>query len=285
VLGVLVVGWGGGKLLSDKQWKRYARNAPNFSIELRPKVRKGDQLPWAMVEKAARVGNNARLYARITSPFAGEGELIKPRRKDEGHGYMGWGLSSSGGGRGMRLMALDAKAVAAAAPGPRTTAFDIEIEIRETRGENQPVLAKWTERMTAPLELVSADAKTVEIIDDPSLRPAMEKALSVRSVGYRRNDQNHISLEVDIKNPPAPIAYKLFIRTPEGREESMSSINAAGSTGWYTGGWTKQRITSPTVDVIFRPSAEVARNTVGMTRMWNGEIVIKNVPFKLSGAN
>lgn len=32
------------------------------------------------------------------------------------------------------------------------------------------------------------------------------------------------------------------------------------------------------VDVVLSPDAQTARETVGMTQYWDGEIIIKNVP-------
>ena len=55
------------------------------------------------------------------------------------------------------------------------------------------------------------------------------------------------------------------------------TFNSAGSS--YSGvngrveGFTARRI-----DLILRPSIEAARNTIDVTRMWNGEVVLKGLP-------
>jgi len=108
----------------------------------------------------------------------------------------------------------------------------------------------------------------------------VEKSLKVESLQYQSADFEYLSLNLQVDNPPLPLAYDIFMRLPGGKEEKLAGITLTGSTGYGTGGHPKKHVTAQKVDLVFRPSVELARNTVTMTRMWNGEVILKDVPLK-----
>jgi hypothetical protein len=88
-----------------------------------------------------------------------------------------------------------------------------------------------------------------------------------------------VNLSLDFQNPPVPLAHKIFLRDPSGREWPITGIyvQAGGQHGWGTGGQAKG-FTANVVDVIFRPDAKTALNTIDMHEYWSGEFTIPNVP-------
>jgi hypothetical protein len=53
--------------LTDEQWAKYASQAPDFQISFRPRVRRGDRLPYHTREGPSRVGRSSPLIARVNN--------------------------------------------------------------------------------------------------------------------------------------------------------------------------------------------------------------------------
>lgn len=268
-------------LATDAQWARYARQAPNLMVTLRPQVRRGDKLPARISAGAARVGGKSRLAIRVQNP-AGHGDLIKPHDpKRSGFSYTVFGLSSGGGSSSSHVIELDRAAAATAPLGPREASLRAKITVREGWKENKPVLAAWEEEFKAGWELVAADAETIVLNNDESERAAVEKGTTVKFVGSRSpNARDYVNVEMDFKHLRVPLAHDIVLRDAGGREWKVTSINVSpGNMGYSTGGEAKD-LDAATVDVIFRPSPAAARQTVHMTELWNHEFVVKNVPVQ-----
>jgi hypothetical protein len=96
---------------------------------------------------------------------------------------------------------------------------------------------------------------------------------------------NNIQVTVDLKTPPASLAYKIVLRSGQREWPVNSNLQqpAGKSTTWSMGGQVKD-FDANTVDVIFHPDLKVAMDTVDLTDYWNGEIVVKGVKVVRSGA-
>jgi predicted nucleic acid-binding Zn ribbon protein len=263
--------------LTDAQWQRYARQAPSLWMDLRAKVRRGDNLPARIREGGARVGSNTRLYVQLQNGAA-EGDLIKPIDPKRHGGYTGMGLSSGSGGWSGQTIDLDPKAAATAPLGVCEVTLRSRLVVREGWEDKSPVLAEWDEQMTATWELVEADAETVELIEDESHRAAVEKGTTIQSLKMKSSTHgDHVSLNMAFNAIPIPLAHDVVLRAVDGREWKLSSITLLpGNMGYGTGGQAKD-LDVDTVDVIFRPSPAAARNTVHVNGVWNHEFVIPKV--------
>ncbi|MEO6437140.1 MAG: hypothetical protein ABIP55_15465 [Tepidisphaeraceae bacterium] len=268
------------RIVTDAQWQQYARQAPQFALELRPRVRKGDDIPAMIRNTAARLGMKSRFRLRI-SEIDHAGELTKPRPRSWGSGSSTFGLfGQSGGSASGHTIQLDHDASRAAVEGEREAHLDVAASILEGRDDAEP-LVKWKQGLDAKWTLVAADAETVKIVDDESLRPAVERALTIRSAILQRWDRR-VYLRVDIRcdNPPIPLAYEAFARDPTtGREWKLSTttLNVNTMTGSGVSG-PVIGFTGSRIDIIFRPSLKAAHGTTWATRVWNGEVVLKNQP-------
>jgi len=111
--------------------------------------------------------------------------------------------------------------------------------------------------------------------DASALRPLLKPSL-------RRNaaDPTQAKLDVDAAAARVDLAFEVFMRF-NGKEYPAGSVNyRAGARGGY--GTYARNIpldAPPTIDIIFRGSEEVARQTINMTQIWKGEIIVSNVPL------
>ena len=175
---------------------------------------------------------------------------------------------------------LNKHAATTAPAGPRTVKLDAPLEIREGWDKDKfPAVAKWTEHLSTTWNLVPADTQTIEIIDDPSLAAAIQKSIRIDTLEYTARDPGRISFQVTFDNTlPVPVAFDVFIRAGEKEHKITSIYVQSGNNGWGTSG--DFQTDAPTADLIFRSNRDVANNSVSMTKMWKGEVTLKNVPIK-----
>ena len=110
----------------------------------------------------------------------------------------------------------------------------------------------------------------------------MQAAIKIEHLEFRKDD--YVSVNVRMDHPPVAIAHKVFLRAG-GREWPLwsgVSVLANGSTSWGTGGQVKD-FHADRVDVVLRPDAATALDTVDVHNYWDGEITIKDVAVKRPG--
>ena len=86
----------------------------------------------------------------------------------------------------------------------------------------------------------------------------------------------------DIDAPPVDFAFEVFLRI--GQEEwPVGQIDSESEHDWdFSGSFNGRADIRETtlVDLILRPSRVAARQTLRITRIWNGEIILANVPLQ-----
>ena len=145
-------------------------------------------------------------------------------------------------------------------------------------------LFNQTIQLQANVEVLPRGTQTVEPVSDESLRPAMAAALSLR---YCRAQRRGIAPRIisglfDFDAPPMDFAFDVFVRSGE-REWPVGQIDSETEHPWdFSGsfGGPVDGVLGDRVDVILRPSQAAARQTLRITRIWNGEIVLENVPLR-----
>ena len=278
-----------GSRVTDADWATYCRQAPQFLLRWRAKVRRGDPLPGSVSTVAARVGSSGRLSVRINGFIDSDDPLVvQPRRSPGaagGHSQSTLNFAGGGGSSGVFLQ-LDPKAVTAAPLGKRATAVHFSTEVRETW--DKPGTVAWTHTLSSDWELVSPDAQTVERVpdDNPKVRQQIEAGLKVIRLDVQgapsATGKRHMTLAVQVATPPVPLAFDAFLRSG-GREWKLTTISFSSATQYHTGGYLRDEagdFDARRVDVILRPAPQAAYSTVDITRVWMGEIVIPDVEAK-----
>jgi hypothetical protein len=88
---------------------------------------------------------------------------------------------------------------------------------------------------------------------------------------------------IDFKDLPVNIAFQIIARV-DGKDYPAGSVYVAkgNSLVWAPkGGWEYKGPPVEKMDIILRSSAEVARGSVDLFEIWDGELVYKDVPVKI----
>jgi hypothetical protein len=296
------VGWGdiieaahGAGKLPDDDWKQYLVRIPMYTIATRPEVRRGDDLPVRTSQMPARSGRGGLAYAWTEVSIDDGSDLISPQERVQLRGRNGSaGITATmGGGSSLHVMLLDQKAAAAAPLGTKHLRLSIKIGVYDNQAAGSsgttPPLATRTDHLAATWTLVAADAPTIKLVERPGARAAVEKSIKIsdlsaggRGGGGGGGRNAWVTMSMSFDNPPVPLAHKIYLRSKDGsREWPITGIYVKGnaSHGWGTGGDAND-FDEDVVDVIFRPDAKTALNTIEMTEYWNGEAVVPDVKVK-----
>lgn len=260
--------------VSPAEWERYGRQAiaGGLWLEVRPRVARGDPIPAWLRHRGARVGESSSLAIRIDEQV----DVVGPV-SDSHRGSGGFGASpTSGGGLG-HSMRPSAEEWSQVAEGPQELEHRVRVRVTEGWGDNAAVVA--TEQMTlkAGFEVVPADKPTVAFVTDPALRPAVEAALRPQELVMQANQ---VSSTIHVDSASVGRAFNVVARRGD-REWPLGSINAAPgkSTGYSIHG-EMEGFEGDRVDLVLRPSLEVAKGTTDVFEVWGEEVVLKDVPVK-----
>ncbi len=141
----------------------------------------------------------------------------------------------------------------------------------------------WTETVEHTVTVLPKDAVMVTLVTDPAMDPRklghLRAPRLVLTLGRRKPQ---LALDwPDHGNDAVPVAFDLFWRI-DGKETKLGSYARAGG---------RQRSTSNTdidplppavsaVDLILRPSTELAEELPDVTEIWGEEIVFEGVPLE-----
>jgi hypothetical protein len=147
--------------------------------------------------------------------------------------------------------------------------------------------AKWAHVESLAWDELPADQPSVAFVDDaPDLRALMEAgAITVPRIWLRPTGRGvEAAAEIRAPMPPLPVAFDVFVRVA-GRESKLwppfvsdVPIRIRPGDGGHAGlieGYGGER----TADVVFRPNPKAAAAfSPDIDRIWNGELVLRNVP-------
>ena len=281
-------GWGdlleklqGNGKLSDTRWKQYLMQASNgvFALKIRPRVRRGDPMPYVVESASRRASQSGRLW--IESNALGIDWLSPhgavPLRG--GLGGMGTALSGSGtssGGSNINATDLPNDFRDGVQQLRFGATFKVGLPPSSGSGWGVTPIISGQINMTAAFTLLPANQPTVKVINDPSLTDAIRKSLRP---DYRGAPWPSCNVNVD--GPPVGISFDVFA-SAGGKETKIGSFACPAGTTAHS--WTMMTAPIPvalrSVDMIFRSDIDPALNTIDTFEMWNGEIVFKDVQVK-----
>ena len=260
--------------LDDARFHQYAMQAPRFTLVVRPRVNRGDALPFSVREADARVGSRQTL--RVKYKTTNSIDAI-----DAGNGVGGDDtLAPHGGNSTGSLIPLEPFAGKLAdGRHEAKVVMDLSIYLANAPPGAQPLC--WTKQvLTAPFDLLPADSPAVEIVRDESLRPAIEKSLVVTDVEF--TNQN-INFMVEARAMPIDVAFDVII-VADGAERHVAQFAVAAQSMnvsmAHSMSLRAPNFTGSSIDVIFRPSVAAAKGTIDVLGIWDGEIVRRGVPVQ-----
>ena len=267
------------KRLDDPRWERFARQTPRHILRVRRRVRHGDPIPYAIYDGSARVGNRTQFHAawrRLTASMAG-GPILDSRRTGAAMPLNLTGSNTAGD-------AVEAAEYAdRVAPGTHTLVIDLEVDVQHGGQHVEDLsIATTTLRLTAPFELLPASSPSVAVIEDESIRAAMERAIvgqtsaSVNAMlGPRR-----VEVVLNCHGAPRGIGYQVYAIV-DGHEQQVRFIACEGGTSnrWHMSFDMPDNMkTVDAIDLLYKPSVEAAARTTDVFEIWGGTILHERIP-------
>ena len=81
------------------------------------------------------------------------------------------------------------------------------------------------------------------------------------------------------KSPPVPTAFRVTVR--QGKHEWKGRTSCDGRVSHNGVSFVPEKgFEGNRLDVIFEPDVDLARETVDMTRVWNGRLEFKAIPIQ-----
>ena len=311
--------WSEGEL-SRERIEQYVQRAfdVNFQVEAREKIRAGRALPIKM-GVMRRVGpdayrlSNHRVSPRGYAASAGgqitilsvqlapaqvtvDATPVSAALHETTHHMMG------GGGFGMRTVDLDL------APGTHEITFTFDLlawehpwgqPLRYVNGRPErpeDPITEWTIERTVSVEVVPEDETVVELVHDSALaqqvRGSIVQVEFIRTqIPYppspnagRGGTMGGRNGMIIIDAPPMDLSFDVFARVGD-EEKRIGGITARKDDGLQNA----QRIdthpkrlfpSAETFNLVLRAAPGPAEGTLEITRIWDGEIVIEDVPLR-----
>lgn len=274
--------------LDEELWKQYALNALDSRVKLmvRPKIRIGDPVPYRWTNTGARVGTKCTLIVRSHGAMM-QVESIQIKSSIGG----GSRLSNSSSGSSSSSSTLKPEEVAKLKPGAQKITHTVNYKVypnwEASRDDENAVLAEKTITLEAETEFANLNEPTARLIHDPQYEQAVRDTVKLRGVKfqkpsdnsyYAKKNQREVEVRVAFSPRPLDAAFEVIILHND-KEYKLSSISspASGQTNWHTHGGVPEHLVGQTVDLILRPSLDVAVRTVDCFDIWGEEIIFPDV--------
>lgn len=157
-----------------------------------------------------------------------------------------------------------------------------------------PLLDEWRMLLTAEFEVVAADADLVERVHDPAQAEAMRRSVVVERcmAADAASLGTVVWCDARIVAPPVDAAFDIFVRVGDREWPAGSVVGFVDEQRWGDAAapTTRQGLTrtprqgtaippgTERVDIVLRPNVRIAEQA-GLSRMWEGEIVLSNMPL------
>lgn len=136
-------------------------------------------------------------------------------------------------------------------------------------------ITSQTRMFETPVHILPDEVPGLRLLDDPALGEQLEEYLnrilrgppSGIDVAAQRRRLGRFGM---LERPPAPIAFVVYAR--EGLKEERAG---SAGLGWWT--TIPESFELARVDLILRPDLERAKQTIEMTEIWGGEIILRDV--------
>jgi hypothetical protein len=276
-------------LLSEEQLKQNMQSAPVWTMHMRPTIVDGDDWVMCVLLAPGRVGNSPvgrvplSLKPRLTEIRIGDRVVMT----DDTVATSTIGIHSGGGSAMTRRIR-----VADVQPGVHELTAVWAVGVAP--GYDQPSTVEWTEERKATIKILPAGTTSVDLIDDPGMRDAVLKSLSL-SQGLMLSDTGdasgtpHLGFGMRCTSPPMDLAFDLIARErlaadspteKPPREWKIGTVAfTAGGSHHHGGGHDVRGLDAAAVDLVLRPSIDAARGTLAIYKIWDGEVVFRDVPL------
>jgi hypothetical protein len=252
--------------LTDEQANQFFAAALKVTLAVRPVVGSESRVPYS-ITGTGRGPAGWWLRMRTLECQVDDGPVRK-QGGGTGGSFGGWVTTST--------------AEPVATPGQHRLRVRVELATDVTGtvnwDDNAAVAKRVPQDLFADFQVV--DGQTPIDTEATPEAQVLARLLTPR-LTFNPSSNMRIELGVDTAALPVDVAFDVFARF-NGTEYRVGSVSfRKGAPGGYGAGVDAFPDDPPAaVDVVFRSSEAVARETMGLTRIWKGEIVIPNVPLR-----
>jgi hypothetical protein len=252
--------------LSPAQFERLCKQALRARLEQRPVVVAGEQMT---------------LHARAAGPIP---DVKRWRTKVIFLGASCGDQQIIGGSSGIvhGLWLSSGATFTAPGPGrhPAKIAHRIEIspEDEGDEGANRPPTLAWEQVLTGMQDVeATPSADNPRLVASPT---ALEVAgCVVATIDWRAGCASP-QADIRISQPPENVAFDIFLRHGGHETKVGETIREKGDNGSQDFSLPPVTANSParSIDLIFRSSPRLARTTSDLMQIWDGEVVLHDLP-------
>jgi hypothetical protein len=265
--------------VSDDRWQRYAEQSVVFVLRVRPHVRRGDAISFALGqwERCSESWFNP-MYT-IALEIDGQPVQVLPPGYDHPPSIyedtsLWWFLEPSD------------RVYQKLADGEHVAKVVLDVHTPGQSARNALMVPGSTKKQISVIRFTiqPADTPSVTTDSDPRLKSQIERWLSRRSVQVaglgKPNGELWVRLDAN-SHPPLPIdlAFRVTVRADGNDWPCKLPICFEGNLGPLGSSLTKvSNFRAKTADIILQSDPAAAARTIDIDRIWDGEIVLKDVP-------
>ena len=294
------------QLLNPPRIERYYQQAAAepMRLDVRPRVTRGDPIPYRLADQPLRVGESFRLWLQndaqnVVIVLDPDGLNLPVRSGMSGGGTAGL----HGGGSSSSSLRLNDEQWEQLEPGVYTVAMSIDYGVHEYGypGGKGQLVTRVTLDQTAGFEVVPADTPTVRAVVDDALRQQVRASVTADEVRYR-HQPNHGDPRVEgtirMNAPPVGLAMKVWVEAenpddPAGPplrwECNNVDTHANHTTNYHFSFRWRSRDEPPhtplpegtrAIDIILEPNRDAAIGDVDIVDYWDETIRLDDVPIQ-----
>ena len=259
--------------LSDAQRQQFLRQIFRIELTVRPRVAPGDEVPFQFNSHFRAPSIKGRFYCE----FSGAQLYIQDQLVSPGTYAPFSGRSSAAGiGIGSRFKFDKPGVHTVVARGKARFYFDYpNIE----PSHETEITAE------AEFELLSEEPEdyfTSLSSSDPIMSQKLKRCITPKDIRFANNQAGGpFQGTIEIDNPPFNVAFEVFARIG-GKEYKVGQVSTAkGKTAICGFRAPDDMPCAESCDIILRSSEEVARHSLDMFDIWQGELVFQDLPIQL----
>ncbi len=259
-------------VLTEREQTRFIDQIMKLSLRVRPRVMRGDSVPYD-VNHSMRGPRGRGLWINLQT-----GELRLDGRVIPGGG----GGSSHFSGSGSGILGSSFKC---GQSGPHTLVVRMHLDVFEGPMGHEDQSRLHDER-TVELEatfnvLGEADAPNLVLLNRPDLKEELHACIRPRIFSYNKFSDRRLDGWMEVIATPINTAFDVLV-VADGVEHRIGSLHkrrgesAYSHVGTEIADWSHQ-----TCRVILRSSKDVARQTLDLFEIWDGELRYDDIAIKI----
>jgi len=269
--------WAAGEM-TDAQKQRFFRQLVRINLIAHPQIAAGDAVSCVQDYTfwSPRADGKKDFWVTLYNPVA----TIDAVRASVSNG--GGGAVNGVGSTGRSELTMPAQGV-----GSHSIQITQPINVFEGKfmgGRNERTLLYHEDRKLQASIGVLADPppNLIKLNNDPALAGTIRACIKLGRFEYYRQSEHsfHVEMDVEFEKLPANIAFEVIARF-NGKEYLLSPLKALQNMagGEEPSGDLPVDSLPAVCDLILRADPKIARETGDMNEIWNGQIVLPNVPF------